>query len=54
MITLTASQRAVLAEHGIATSNRGVIARVVAVLCETCQTYVAARHVCPAPEAVAS
>lgn len=47
MSFFTDSQRAVLAEPGIATYNRGVIARVVWVLCESCQEYIPAGHTCP-------
>lgn len=49
MIAFTDRQRAVLADHWIATSDLGVIAEVVAVFrrCRLCGQDVPDGHVCP-------
>jgi hypothetical protein len=54
VIVFTDRQRAVLAEHGIAVSDRGVIAEItVFIRCRPCGRDVPADHACPAVEAVA-
>lgn len=48
MIVFTARQRAVLAEHWIATSDLGVIAEIVTFArCRPCGQDVPDGHVCP-------